>query len=265
MFAMARPRRFSEEQLRGAIAASYNWAETLRRLGYRSAGGNWKTLQKYTALWNISTEHFDPDRARREGLQRARGGVTPLADVLVRDSNYSRGCLKRRLLAEGVKARRCEVCGQGEIWRGRRMALILDHINGVPNDHRLENLRILCPNCAATLETHCARKNRLAPMPRECDRCGATFWPNRRTQRYCSSRCGQRWDRRALRGVPKVATRKAERPPYLLLIAEIEQDGYVAVGRKYGVSDNAIRKWVRFYENEIERRRAAGEHEGAKA
>ena len=41
------------------------------------------------------------------------------------------------------------------------MALILDHINGVPNDNRLENLRIVCPNCAATLDTHCGRKNLL--------------------------------------------------------------------------------------------------------
>jgi transposase-like protein len=48
-----------------------------------------------------------------------------------------------------------------------------------------------------------------------------------------------------------------ERPPYLLLLHEIEQNGYLATGRKYGVSDNAIRKWVRFYENEIERRRRA--------
>ena len=38
------------------------------------------------------------------------------------------------------------------------MALILDHINGIGNDHRLENLRIVCPNCAGTLDTHCGRK-----------------------------------------------------------------------------------------------------------
>ena len=56
VFAMPRPLRFTEEELRFAIAASRSWAETLRRLRYRSAGGNWRTIKKYAALWSISTE-----------------------------------------------------------------------------------------------------------------------------------------------------------------------------------------------------------------
>ena len=45
-------------------------------------------------------------------------------------------------------------------------------------------------------------------------------------------------------------TRRVERPPYDQLMREIAETGYSAVGRKYGVSDNAIRKWVRAYERE---------------
>jgi hypothetical protein len=58
------------------------------------------------------------------------------------------------------------------------------------------------------------------------------------------------------RGVPRPESRRAERPPYLKLLEEIEATSYLAVGRKYGVSDNAVRKWVRFYENQIERESA---------
>jgi hypothetical protein len=129
---------------------------------------------------------------------------------LVEGSTFSRHHLKERLFAESLKRRECETCGQGEIWRGGRMALILDHINGIPDDHRLENLRILWPNCAATLR------------------------PSRRL---------------------------VERPPLHVLLAEVARDGYLATGRKYGVSDNAIRKWVRFYENEMARRRREGADE----
>jgi transposase-like protein len=56
--------------------------------------------------------------------------------------------------------------------------------------------------------------------------------------------------------VPVLSARKVERPPYEQLLEEIEATSYSAVGRKYGVSDNAVRKWVRFYERQIEREQA---------
>jgi hypothetical protein len=238
LFVPSRPPRFTEDELRAAIAAARSWSQALRLLQYRSAGGNWKTLKKYAELWGISTDHFDAHAASVEGLRRRHKASVPLSDVLVENSTYGRAHVKRRLFAEGMKERRCEMCGQDEIWRGRRMALILDHVNGVPNDHRPENLRILCPNCAATLDTHCGRKNKRPS--RGCARCGKHFRPKNREQRYCSRDCGQRvaWESR----------RKVERPPYEQLIAEIEATSYCAVGRKYGVSDNAVRKWVRAYE-----------------
>lgn len=256
MFVMpSRGPRFNEAQLREAIGRSRSWSETLRRLRYRSAGGNWRTLQKYAALWEISTAHFDPLAASLEGLRRCRIGPIPLPEVLVSGSSYCRANLKRRLLAEGLKQPVCELCGQGELWQGRRIALILDHINGIPNDNRLENLRIVCPNCAATFDTHCGRQNR--KPPRNCALCGAEFRPKYREQRYCSRNCGQR--------VSSVPRRQVIRPPYDQLLREIEKTSYLAVGRKYGVSDNAIRKWVRFYEREAARRAAEVEDDAEAA
>jgi hypothetical protein len=240
---------YTEQEARHAVAASLSYSETLRRLGLRAAGGNAALLRKWLERWSISTDHFDPyARARAP-----RGDPVPLEDVLVEHSTYQRRQLKLRLYAAGLRKRQCELCGQGEFWRGRAMSLILDHVNGVHDDNRLDNLRIVCPNCAATLDTHCGRKNRLPMESRTCPRCGEKFTPNDRRQRYCSRYCGMRSKR--LQGVPKPALRRAERPAYEQLVAEIAETSYVAVGRKYGVSDNAIRKWVRQYERE----RAAGE------
>jgi hypothetical protein len=135
------------------------------------------------------------------------------------------------------------MCGQTERWRSHTMSLVLDHINGVADDHRLENLRILCPNCAATLDTHCGRN---LPRKRECAGCGRPFAPQTIRHRYCSRSCppGQS------PGIPRPERRKVERPDFDRLLAEVEADGFMATGRRYGVSDNAIRKWIRQYERE---------------
>lgn len=240
--------RYTERQARDAVATSLSYSEVLRKLGLRAAGGNHRLLRRYVdEIWQIPTEHFDPARARLTGF--VGRGPTPLEQVLVEGSGYHRGTLKRRPFECGLKARECELCGQDESWHGRTLSLILDHINGVPDDNRLENLRIVCPNCAATLDTHCGRKNRLER--RECLRCGETFVPRSARHRYCSRECGQRHDRR--RQEPKLQTRKVERPSYEQLKADLESMSCVAVGRKYGVSDNAVRKWLRWYVRRAER------------
>jgi hypothetical protein len=236
--------RYGELEARAAIAASRSWSEALRRLGMCHTGGAHQVLKKYAATWEIPTDHFDPYSAvRGSGVQRRR----PLEEILVERSKFSRKHLKQRLYDAGLKQRVCELCGQGELWRGREMGLILDHVNGVSDDNRLENLRIVCPNCAATLDTHCARGRRLTRLRRHCLRCGDQFRPKYSKQRYCSRECGSRWDRS---GVPRPGARRVDRPPYPQLLRETQAIGFEATGRRYGVSGNAIRKWLRAYERQ---------------
>ncbi len=239
---------FSEQALRTAISQSRSWAETLRRLDLCTTGNNRVTIKKWAAEWSIDSSHFDPHAAATEALRGAANKQKPLQEVLVEDSNYSRSALKDRLYETGLKRPVCEICGQDENWHGIEISLILDHINGTRNDNRIENLRIVCPNCAAGLETHCGRGRRTLERTRGCLRCGQVFRPKYRDHRYCSRECGQRAKPSARR--PRPEQRKVERPPCERLLDEIKRLGWSAVGRKYGVSDNAIRKWVKAYENE---------------
>ena len=236
--------RYSEEQVREAVANARCVAGALRYLGLRAAGNNHRTLKKLIAHYGVSTEHFDPKWALR---QRPRENATPLSDILVEDSTYNRGHLKRRLYDEGLKPRACELCGQGERWRGQVMSLILDHINGVPTDNRIQNLQIVCPNCAATLDTHCGRNKHVDRGARKCLHCGREFRPKYPANRYCSQECGVH-----SKGPPgpRPDRRKVQRPSYQQLLDDLESTNFVAVGRKYGVSDNAVRKWLRWYEEE---------------
>jgi hypothetical protein len=240
---VSRARSWTVEELRLAVADAYSITDVLRRLGLRPAGGNHRNIKWWIDRLALSTAHFDPNIGRRGAPRKTRG----LDELLVVNSTYPRRHLKERLYREGVKARRCELCGQDETWRGRPMSLILDHINGVPDDNRLENLRIVCANCAATVDTHCGRKLRREPQP--CAHCGTAFHPRYARQRFCSHSCWSRAPRESY-GRPRPELRKVERPPYAQLLAEVRELGFLATGRKSGVSDNAIRKWVRQYERE---------------
>jgi hypothetical protein len=210
-------------------------------MGYEPKGHNIRTVQRWARIWEISTDHFDPNIARgRATANRAM----PLETIMVENSTYSRRTLKKRLLAAGLKRPICELCGQGEIWRDHRMSLVLDHINGVPTDHRLENLRMVCPNCAATLDTHCGRNS---PRERVCPGSGQTFIPQSIGHRYCSQTCWGVIAAARYRGVPRPELRKVPRPPRNQLLEDVATMNMCAVGRKYGVSDNAVRKWLRWY------------------
>jgi hypothetical protein len=245
--------RYDEAEAREAIRTSFNYSEALQKLGLRPAGGNHKLFRHYVdEVWEISTEHFDRERALRLWSKRQ---TRPLEEVLVEHSDYNRTRLKRRLYDAGLKEPQCELCGQGDVWRGRYMGLILDHINGVADDNRIENLRIVCPNCNSTLDTHCGRRNLAPAEPRTRLHCGESFTPKFPKQRYCSRICGRR--SRGPRD-PHPERRKVERPPYEQLMSELAESNWSAVARRYGVSDNAVRKWVRWYEADAERRYEEG-------
>lgn len=89
--------------------------------------------------------------SRKDYLKRA---TTPLEDILEgKYPKYVTNLLKRRLFDANIKQRKCEKCGQEEMWCNEKIVLELDHIDGNRTNHKLENLRILCPNCHSQTPT----------------------------------------------------------------------------------------------------------------
>jgi hypothetical protein len=70
--------------------------------------------------------------------------------------HYSTSKLSVRLKKEGILKNKCAVCGITE-WNKRSIVMELDHINGISSDHRLENLRMICPNCHSQTDTYCGK------------------------------------------------------------------------------------------------------------
>ena len=129
----------------------------MRRFGYEPNGGMHRLFTGKIAYLGLDTSHF-VGRGWARGRKIPNRTPRPLEELLVADAPYSNSSrLRQRLIAAGLKEAACEECGLRE-WRGKPLPLTLDHVNGVHTDNRLENLRILCPNCHAQTETWCVRK-----------------------------------------------------------------------------------------------------------
>lgn len=133
------------------VKESKTYCDVLRALGLTTKGGNsTKLLKKRISELNIDISHFEKEYERANKTVR-----TDISLILVENSTYLNiSSLKRRLISENLLDYKCDICGNKGEWNGQPLSLQLDHINGVNNDHRLENLRFLCPNCHSQTETY---------------------------------------------------------------------------------------------------------------
>lgn len=152
----ARPRpprptvEYDEADLRAAVSQARCLAEAIRLLGDAPTPVTYRRLKRGLARHGIDTSHFSTV-AQQGGRARE-----PLDRLLTAGRRTNSGTLRRRLIREGRKEHVCEECGARR-WRGQPMPLELDHVNGDRSDNRLENLRLLCPNCHALTPTYRGR------------------------------------------------------------------------------------------------------------
>jgi 5-methylcytosine-specific restriction endonuclease McrA len=142
--------------LKIAVKTSKSYRGVLSKLKLREAGGNYTQIKKYIKEINLSTKHFT-GQAWNKGLRGAERPIIPLDKILVTGSLYQSFKLKKRLFRAKIKKPSCEECGWAKVSKDGRLPLELDHINGDRHDNRLENLRVLCPNCHSLQPTHRGR------------------------------------------------------------------------------------------------------------
>lgn len=152
-------RTWSDGDLARAVAVSKSLAAVLRELNLKVGGGTYLTLKRRIAQLGLDTSHFTGKGWAKGAKNPAARPARPLEQILVRNSDYLKTSeLRRRLINEGLREARCAICG-GTQWNELPMPLQLDHINGNRTDNRLDNLRILCPNCHSQTDTWCGRNH----------------------------------------------------------------------------------------------------------
>ncbi len=142
----------SDEEFIQLVSQETSYSDCLRKLRLSPKGGSsTDVLKRRIQELGCSTDHF--------GYKPSNGDskTYTLDEILVENSSYQNLTrLKSRIIKEGLIEYKCSECEISE-WRGKPLSLQLDHINGINNDHRLENLRFLCPNCHSQTETYTGR------------------------------------------------------------------------------------------------------------
>lgn len=151
----------SVKRLRLAVKDSRSVAQALIKMGLVPAGGNYALFHARVKKYGIDTSHFS-GKAWSKGLHTPQRSGRTLEQLLQENTDCGSNGLKHRLLRAKLLKRRCAICGLKR-WLDKPIVLELDHINGDRRDNRLENLRLLCPNCHSQTDTFRGRNTGAYP------------------------------------------------------------------------------------------------------
>lgn len=270
--------KLEEDKIRQYVNESISIADVCRKCGWKPTGANYTVIKRYIKELNIDTSHFTGKRSNINNIHN-KHNEKPVEDYLKQDSYVKLSILKYKLIKEGLKKYECEKCGCNK-WNNEQISLELHHINGDNTDNRLENIQLLCPNCHSQTDNYCGNKNIKKNKKYYCKGCGREITKtitgfcddcyekiingdnsiiqsnniNKKSINvygYCN-KCGKELHSKTKYGLCSsccniIRGKVNNRPSKDELTEMIKTMSMVSIGKKYNVSDNAIRKWCKNY------------------
>ena len=253
--------KYTKEKLEELVKETKSCREFILRLkGFISTGSYTYWKRKVISL-KISIDHWQ--KLDKERTERTIENTLKLDESL--EFRPSSSVLRKLALDASIKYE-CEICGLKK-WKGQKLTLPLDHINGNWRDNRIENLRFLCPNCHTLTESYTGKKNLkyktkeeryLAERTGRCEicqkpihktgkKCRKCLLQSRRAIQHCS--CGNKISQASINCIKcfGLSKRKVERPSKEELEKLIWEIPTTKIAEKYSVSDKAVAKWCKSY------------------
>ncbi len=203
-----------------------------------SAGSNIRWISSKIDKLSINTSHWLGQAHLRGGTHNWSG--QPIEELLNKTEYTSTTNLKRRLIKNELLPYKCHRCGITE-WLSEPLSLQLHHEDGNRKNNKLNNLQLLCPNCHSQTSNFCSHNNPgkeifkpkiiRTPIPPNICLCGKRISKKSTSCKSCAGK-----DREQT---------KIVWPSIEELTKMLKDSNYLALGKKLGVSDNAIRKRIK--------------------
>ena len=148
--------KHTKEEFIKFVSESQSKSQLIRKMGGDGNGGGWyRMVNRLIRQWDVDTSHFTGQGwSKGKSLDQSFKRI-PNEEIFVENSTYTQP--RRAVIRDNLIEQKCSECGITDQWNDKPIELHLDHINGISNDNRLENLRFLCPNCHSQTHTYCRK------------------------------------------------------------------------------------------------------------
>lgn len=241
--------RYLKENFAPIVAESFSYSEVCRKIGLKDKGSNISTVKKYIEQYQLDITHFTGQRWNKGMSYEETTALIPLEKILKKNTNYRSDSLKKRLIKNGIKENKCELCGLS----GEEIILELHHKDGNHYNNEIENLQILCPNCHSKTDNFRGRGQKSIDSPNSmyikkdkpiciCLNCGKEFLSDRsdRTRKFCNRECYNEYLKN--KNIPEIITKEA-----ILKVIENYSD-ITNLGKHFEVSKTTMRKYLEKFE-----------------
>ena len=188
----------------------------------------------------------------RKGQYKGEQAYKNTYEYLASGTTVKSHILKLKLIRDGIKEQKCELCGVSE-WQGRPLPLELHHKDGNHYNNEIENLVILCPNCHSIQEGNSGAntgKYKCKSISNYMDTVSKA--KEKKEISYLCVDCQKPISKGATR-CKSCAIRERQKdktathPNREELKNLIRTTSFLQIGKTYNVSDNAVRKWCDGY------------------